>query len=96
MLFIMNILAYRLDDLNIKIYEIFSFNTLIFAEYPSALNVALIIDFMFDRMNMYRCFKKQNFAEDLTRWEMNTTASPTSLEQQLFIKYILNVMLNYI
>lgn len=60
---------------------------------PSVLNVALIIDFMFDRMNMYRCFKKQNFAEGLNRWEMNTTASPTSLEQQLFIKYILMLCL---
>lgn len=63
-LFILNTLAFRLLDLNIKIYEIFSFNTLIFAEYPSVLNVALIIDFMFGKMNMYRCLKKQNFAED--------------------------------
>lgn len=92
----MNTLACRLDDVNIRIYEIFSFNTLRFAEYPGVLNVALITDFMFDRMNMCRCFKKQNFAEDLNRGEMNTTASPISLEQQLFIKYILNAMVNYI
>lgn len=96
MLFISNTLASRLDHLNIEIYRIFSFNTLIFAEFPGVLNVALVIDFMFDRMKMYRCFKKQNFVEDLSRREMNTTASPTSLEQQLFIKYIFNAMVNYV
>lgn len=57
MLFIINILACRLDNLNTEIYKIFSFNTLIFVEFPSVLNVALIFDFVFDIMNMYRCIK---------------------------------------
>lgn len=96
MLFIINTLACRLDHLNIEIYKILIFSTLIFAEFPSVLNVSLIIDFMFDRIKMYRCFKKQNIAEDLSRRETNTTASPTGLEQQLFIKYIFNARVNYV
>lgn len=95
MLFIVNNLSCRLDHLNIEIHKIFIFNTLIFAEFSTVLNVALIIDFVFDRMKMYRCFKNQNFSEDLNRRKMNATASPTSLKEQLFIKYIFNAMVNY-
>lgn len=62
MVFIISTLAYRLNHLNIGTYQIFSFTTLILAtEFPRILNIASFIDFMFDRIKTYRCFKEPKF-----------------------------------
>lgn len=62
MLFIIITLACGLNHLNIGTYQIFSFTTLIPAtEFPSDLNFVSFIDFLFDRIKMYRCFKKPKF-----------------------------------